>query len=284
MTEKHLGGIVVGLVVMILVASSLPFLSASSDWTVPVLIFLLIVIVCGLFALFAMNGLHPADRRVQRNLEQAARDLGLIYDGKNYGAMMERAAQGMGLVWAPRTDVLAREGLNQMQLFQRGESPSSHYGMRGEASGKEVLVFEYAYPAICQRPGEAAQEVTFEQTVAAFRLCGKLPAFQLEPEHVGPKSYSVFGYQGVDFARHPMFSQRFLLRGTDESAVRFLFNPSVLSFFEQIEQSRGPIIEGYGEWLIVYRDRECVLPNHLRAFFAEATAVAQAFGSGAHPE
>ncbi|MEQ8238753.1 MAG: SulP family inorganic anion transporter [Cyclobacteriaceae bacterium] len=76
------------------------------------------------------------------------------------------------------------------------------------------------------------------------------PIFTLELESLYDKVNDLAIGQDIDFENHPIFSDRFLLRGPDESAVREFFNPVILSF---IETYLAYHIESNGKSLIVYR-------------------------------
>lgn len=111
--------------------------------------------------------------------------------------------------------------------------------------------------------------------VAVFRFRGRaLPVFELSVE-----GFLKAGGQDLDFASHPAFSKRFRLRGDDETAVRNLFNPRVLDFFESLRDDFGQTIEGAGEYVVVYRSARRVKPEAVKAFVEEATAIAAALVS-----
>jgi hypothetical protein len=115
----------------------------------------------------------------------------------------------------------------------------------------------------------------YTQSVACFRLAGKqLPTFEMRPEHFGHSIAKAFGYQDINFDGSPGFSKSYLLRGPDEPAVRLLFHPGVLQFFET---EKSWAVEGAGDWLIAYRQAKTVKGKDLATFLQESARVAELF-------
>lgn len=103
-----------------------------------------------------------------------------------------------------------------------------------------------------------------------------LPLFSMRPESQGflNKLGDVFGYQDIDFASHPTFSKKYLLRGTAAAHIMHVFNSSVLS---SLEKTQGLSIEGGGTRLFVYRQNAQIDPARLGALFEEAMGIAGLF-------
>lgn len=112
---------------------------------------------------------------------------------------------------------------------------------------------------------------TYHQTVAAFRdLPNALPEFQLRPENLLLRIGAAFGFQDIDFDRHPAFSKRYLLRGPQEAAIRRLFTDAVI---ETIMDRKPLAIEASGAALIAYRAGRRVKPDALGEFIEEAREI-----------
>ncbi|MCI0354976.1 MAG: hypothetical protein L0099_08065 [Acidobacteria bacterium] len=183
---------------------------------------------------------------------------------------LEQAALEIGFTFEREADLQALGEARSVHLLGLGHSQQLRNLMRGHAGGGQALLFDFEYT---QGAGKYRQ--TYIQTVAAFRLKrGVLPGFQLGPESVLHKVGALFGYQDIDFDSHPQFSSRFLVRGPDENAIRAVFDPGVLGFFEGLEKGQRWWVEGQGEWLIAYRWAEETKPARLRQFLEEASAIA----------
>ena len=81
------------------------------------------------------------------------------------------------------------------------------------------------------------------------------------------------GSSDINFPSHPEFSRKYQLGGEDETAVRQLFHPEVLEFFES--QGRGVSLEASGNRFILYRRQLSVSPKKIREFMAEGYQVFQ---------
>ncbi len=167
---------------------------------------------------------------------------------------------------------LEQSGLRRLTLFQNVDQPRARNVMAGPLAGAEALVFDYTYDTRRIDPGTSS---SVSQTVAVFRFRGRaFPVFELSAE-----GFLKAGGQDLDFASHPTFSKRFRLRGDDETAVRNLFDPCVLNFFESLRDDFGQTIEGDGEYVVVYRSGRKIKPEAVKAFVDEVTVVASALGS-----
>jgi len=201
------------------------------------------VIFVGVAVAVVLLNLYLAKRRRQ-GLEQAGLAMGFMFD-------------------AGATTVTGAPFLSLPLLSQQTKLSNA---LRGAVGSGEAVLLDVQI-------GSGKQART--QTVACFRLAGKRwPRFEMRPENLFDKIGSRFGQQDIDFEASPEFSKRYLLRGKDEPAVRALFHPGVLMFFEQ---HNGWCVEGEGEWLAVYRAVQIVGPGNLRTFLEEATQVATAF-------
>lgn len=150
-----------------------------------------------------------------------------------------RVVEGQGLA-----DFQA--SLQRFELLNQGHSQRILNLFQGTRHGCALAVFEYQY-----RTGSGKNKTTHAQTVVALaRKDTALPRFRLSAENVFHKLISVFGYQDIDFPDDPEFSQAFLLRGKDESAIRQLFSPAVRN---EMVSHTGLVVEGDGSTLLVHR-------------------------------
>ncbi len=139
------------------------------------------------------------------------------------------------------------------------------YLMKGVREGQEVWLFDYEY---------ASEDTRDLHTVAAFPLREDvIPKFTLAPEGMWQR---IVGGPDIDFTSHLDFSNRFLLRGPDEEAVRALFQPRVLDALTKLQGRLN--VQGGGKWMIVFGPRVKPEPERIRAFLDQALRVVQAFG------
>lgn len=62
-----------------------------------------------------------------------------------------------------------------------------------------------------------------------------IPDFTIAKEHLTDRIAERFGAQDIDFKEYPDFSKRYVLKGADETAIRNLFQESIIRFFEKHE-------------------------------------------------
>ena len=77
--------------------------------------------------------------------------------------------------------------------------------------------------------------ITKEDLKATFLLFNaptKLPVFVLDKEDFKTTLYQWAGFDDINFKEYPDFSKRFHLSGNDSKAIRKLFTPDLLYFFE----------------------------------------------------
>lgn len=173
---------------------------------------------------------------------------------------LEAAALQCGFQYDREGEALPEGAKAALDLFNRGHAKESLNILRGATAGTDVVIFDYRYTI-----GQGKGSQTYVQTVAAFKLRGAIPSFTLCKENLLHKMMSAVGYQDIDFDAFPEFSKRYLLRGPDEQAIRQLFTPGLISFFETSGDAHLAV-EGGGEWLLVYQLSKRSDPEKLREF------------------
>jgi hypothetical protein len=168
----------------------------------------------------------------------------------------------------------ARRPFEGLPLFAQGRQKTASNRLFGDMEGLGIEVFDYSYVT-----GGGKNRRTREQSVVGVAIPGaRLPAFVLSPEGVFDKLAAVFGAKDFDFSTHPEFSKRYLLRGDDEHAVRRLFGPTVLAWFER---NLGLCVEGAGGVLIVYRTGKLRPVDDVRTALHEGLEIARLLVPGA---
>lgn len=154
-----------------------------------------------------------------------------------------------------------------IRLYSRGDAGhifTASSFLRGRRGGAELYVFNYSFRS------EMSDDYV-DQTVARFKSAAyNFPAFALSPENRWEKLKSAFGGQDIDFKSHRDFSRTYHLQGKDEDAVRTLFGPETLSFFED---KGGLCVEAAKDEVIIYRSGKTVKPSNVESFIDTAAAV-----------
>jgi hypothetical protein len=180
---------------------------------------------------------------------------------------LARLATTLGLHFAVDAEPGFLESFNSLHLFTLGRRGSLRNLLRGDLGGVAVCLFDYSYVT-----GSGKHRTTHRQTVVGLSMPSlSLPGFNLRPENLLHKLGSALGYQDIDFAEVPGFSSRYLLRGTEEGAIRAAFGRQVLSY---LEQRTGISAEGAEHRLIYYRAGKILPPQTLRTFIEEGRQLA----------
>jgi hypothetical protein len=162
--------------------------------------------------------------------------------------------------------------LAAVPLFGPGHAKKALNVMCGKAAGLEVTVFDYYYTiAVGNHPQH------YRLTVAAFRDAeAGWPDFCLRPRAFYHRLASLLGSTEVTFEHDAPFTQAYRLQGSDEAAVREVFNDDVRHHFAQ---SHGLCVEAVGPDLVFYTGRQ-VSPEGVRPFLEQGFATLNTLQSG----
>ncbi len=195
---------------------------------------------------------------------------GALYFGwwveKKRSEALMRTAMEMGYQYEPESLIHAQ--MPQMPLFQRGRAQKSKNVLRRQSMNQDAVLFDFEYVT-----GSGKNRSTHRATVAAFRNSGtSLPQFQLAPETWMERIGEKFGLQDIDFEAHPEFSKRYVLKAKDEAAARATFSAAAIGYLESLPATWN--IEGWGEWVILFRAGQRVKPEEMQQFLNETMQVA----------
>jgi hypothetical protein len=181
---------------------------------------------------------------------------------------------------------LSKRGLERTELRHLGlfgsdvDHRSASNVMAGPGAGGNMVAFDYTYQT--RHVSDPGKTYSVAQTVVTFRFPGlALPGFEVSRTGLVQRIAAAMGQRDIDFESHPGFSQRFRTRADDESAVRRLFKPEVLDFFEGLDPGFDRTVEGAGECVVVYRGGREVSAAGMGALIRDAAAVASRIVGGA---
>ena len=159
--------------------------------------------------------------------------------------------------------------LPEVGIFTMGADPEPRNLIRRIGSGCELYILDYKFGSRSFR-----RHTICKQTVALVISRRQFPRFAMAPELFFLRWAAYAGYQDIDFESHPVFSKNYLLRGKDESQVRELFQPRILSHFEA---AKGWTVEGEGPYLVVHRSGKVLSPAALPEMIRETERIAAVF-------
>ena len=193
----------------------------------------------------------------------------IIYERKR-AEKLEAICKELGLRFVAKDDGTLFDALSHFRLFSEGTGRKIRNVFLGQADDREIAIFGYRYTV-----PHGKNNQTIQQTVMSFRSEQlNLPQFEMRPESFLHKIGKAFGMQDINFEDHPTFSKKYLLRASDEAAVRGVFNDNVLRHFAQ---NTGVNVEADGNRLIYYRAASRVSPNQIRMFMEEGFRVVGLF-------
>ena len=186
---------------------------------------------------------------------------------KRRRAALPLEAQQLGLTFEAESPATVGRFSERLRLFQfEGREPRVANRMYGRREGLDVELFDFGLSIRA-----AGKRRWQEQTVVVVAVPGApLAPFKVDVDV--PFGKLVMASRGVtvrdfDFADHPTFSRRYILAGDDEAAVRRIFTPAVLAWFE----AANPLwVECLGDAVAFYRWGVLVGPGECRARLDEA--------------
>ncbi len=152
----------------------------------------------------ALVGLRNALTNRQKELEALGKQLNWIYSSEIDGN--------------PR-------GLSKFLFF---ESKIINYDVNKLRNSKNSFrVFDLSYSE-----GAFITKADVRATFLLFKSPTSLPVFVLDREDIITSIYNWAGFSDINFKDSPDFSRRFHLSGNDDNAIRKLFSPELIYFFE----------------------------------------------------
>ena len=115
----------------------------------------------------------------------------------------------------------------------------------GKYEGVRLIYSEIIYD---QTPETASADS--QLSALLIKAPKDIPVFILEREGFFEKLTDLAHRTDIDFEAHPVFSDKFLLKGPDEAAIRSFFHPGII---RKIEQYPHFHMESNGEAILLYR-------------------------------
>lgn len=181
---------------------------------------------------------------------------------------LRRFAETTGLSFQPKAEIDSVRSIGDVQLFARGHSKRVTNLMIGRVDDQDVAIFDYRYTT-----GSGKHQSHHSQTVVLLPAAKRsLPDLQMAPENPLLRIAEVFGYQDIDIEASPEFSRRYIVKGSDEAAIRQALYPEATAFFAD---HGGWTVEVQSGNVSIYRADSRPKPEQIPAFVADACAAAR---------
>lgn len=173
-------------------------------------------------------------------------------------------AEELGLEYVAKSDVPPE--FKEFKLFSMGSKRKISNLLHGQADGVSISIFDYHYTT-----GGGKNKRHSTQTVASIRsselaICD----FSIRPEDGLDQIGSMLGFQDIDFDSHPEFSKKYVLQGKSEAAVRSLFQPAILEYFQSKDRLT---LEAAPGTIVVYQNRRKAKSNEIKKLMGEVYEV-----------
>lgn len=161
---------------------------------------------------------------------------------------------------------------SNFNLFKIGYAKKTENVLEGTFDDIRLQIFDYQYTVSSGKSSHTHYHTVFCAYVDDFSL----PGFELRREGFFDKMGDMLGFKDIDFDSHPDFSNRYLLKGSDEEEIRRLFSPKVLEYFEK--RSEDISVEADGNKIVVYSTATTGWGNEtpteqIPAFYKEVTLI-----------
>lgn len=208
-----------------------------------------VVLIFGAFALFVGGGILYSMHQAKKRRE------GFI-----------QAAEQMGLQSYPDGDSELFDRFAGFRLFSKGRARKMKNVVQGDSGEVKIAIFDYQYTT-----GSGKQTRTHYQSVISLQSQEiRCPDFTMRPEGMLDKIGGAIGLQDIDFDSHPNFSKMFVLKSSNQTAIREYFKPPLLEFFET---KKGISVEAAHGALFFYRPSKKISPEEIKDYLAQAYEV-----------
>jgi hypothetical protein len=186
-----------------------------------------------------------------------------IYGARIRANKVEASARSLGYNFRARATTADSDLVIGCYLGETGSKPTvSNVLEVARTAELKLILFDYAYTT-----DDGESNVTTHQTIARIQApLLKLPSFLLFPETIFSKIKVLFGGVDVNFPDSPGFSDKYILRGQDEAALRAIFSPALRQALEPLHHLT---IEGADDALFIFRAGRCIEPDELVARIEE---------------
>jgi hypothetical protein len=231
-----------GSIVMMILA--LFFLGSSNRLSEDYFIWVFLILGLGITVLSLVYSAWSGKKRKEA-LQQTASEMGYSFmaEDKDFSAQLEAAAP--------------------FEIFSKGRSRKAYNILRGQRRDAQTALFDYKYTT-----GSGRSSQTHRLTLVLLTLeQAELVPFTLRGRGFFDRVAAKFGQKEIAIDAAPEFSKKYLVKGSDEEAVKRVLSPTVLSLFEQQNNLSCEVATNQ---LLVYRHERTVKLEEVRSFLDTA--------------
>lgn len=175
-------------------------------------------------------------------------------------------AQDLGLEYLESLSTNDRKNFEQFELANRGRNRAESNVIVADSGELRMVIFDYRYTT-----GSGKSKSTTHHIAVLCRSDGlQLPQFSLSPESFMHRLGDFFGFKDIDFDDDKVFSDKFLLKGADEEAIRAFFDVRRRQAFLEFDKD---CLEGSGRSFVFFRKAERLSSSKVKLLMERAFQV-----------
>ena len=172
------------------------------------------------------------------------------YDERQRTKTIKALADTWGFEYKENPKAHIPDPVLQFKFFNYGRDRTIKNLIQGQQGDVTISIADYYYVT-----GSSSKHAIHHQTfILAQSPHLQLPNFMLMSasrfEKLAFRTFGAFPYREVQVKGHPKFSSRYLLGGSDRTAIQNCFQDGVLSLFEHQEKKKRVYSEGIGSFLL----------------------------------
>ncbi len=177
-----------------------------------------------------------------------------------------RIASELGLQFSEQLSEEDASRFGNFNIAQRGGGRRISNVIVADSGELRMAIFDYRFTT-----GSGKNQSTHRQNVVlASAESLSLPQFSISPESFFHRIADFFGIKDIDFEEDREFSDRFLLKGADEQAVRELFDRDRRNAFKDLQKI---VVEGHADSFIFYQPRRRWPAEQLKELMEQAFSI-----------
>ncbi len=183
----------------------------------------------------------------------------LFENDKTRNMKMHSVSSELNLKFTDKNDTGMHQQLSEFKLFDFGASRKITNVMTESMLNSENHVLDYEYVVSTGKSSKI-----FKQTVLFINSKElSLPQFYQKPENILTKFLALLGFDDIDFAKFPEYSDKYNLKGEYEEVIRYYFSKEVLDI---LSTQKDLYMEGMNYYLILYQQDKLCPPEQLKSF------------------
>lgn len=168
------------------------------------------------------------------------------------------------------------KGLEKFKYFETRVIDIGRNQVSGSVGDVDVLMADIDF-----HEGEFIARESIHATVVMLKLNTRIPSFVMDKENLLDKVAHLAGFDDINFAKHPDFSNNFKVKGKDrKSIIRFL-DDDMIDF---LQANKTYHIESNGEALLIFEKERLSILSEIKQLVSFASRLSSILNSKLYEE